>query len=137
MSTYDAIRNAARAFEREFVRSDPATPAPSTLATLAQDLTALIGSLPGATSGNATGATGEPAQIGKLGQRTTSCPELCLFCRRGCSAHRRRRGRRRGYRSAEGRRRSPDHYRVTAGISVQVRTRSSNASLSRSFSGPA
>lgn len=47
MSTYDAIRNAARAFEREFVRSDPALPAPATLATLAQELTALIGSLPG------------------------------------------------------------------------------------------
>jgi hypothetical protein len=65
MSTYDAIRDAARDFEREFVRSDPAMPAPATLATLVQDLTGLIGSLPGATSGIAS--TSAAAQVVPLG----------------------------------------------------------------------
>ena len=107
MSTYDAIRNAARAFEREFVRSDPAMPAPATLATLAQELTGLIGSLPGAVLEPLGPIAG--AQVVPLGHSANQAAQNAARVTMV----------------------------ATAGISVQVRTRSSNASLSRSFNGPA
>jgi hypothetical protein len=97
MSTYDAIRDAARAFEREFVRSDPALPAPATLATLAQELTALIGSLPGAVSGVNVGARinpsepfsglGAPAQLAPLGHSASQAAQNAAYSAAAAAAH--------------------------------------------------